>query len=328
MQCSPLLAHGLALGLVASVVPAASAGIGDFVSQVEPAYRGAPAARYDGYDVFTQAAFLPNFADLPGSCAGTDLVQLDPAAILTSSGNIYSFATVTAYVVTLPADDVLLEVSVQTRSLANVLDSGSFLLVGSDGFGHPQALSPSAVIALSGDPGEFQCVWDAAALAGLDLSAAHLEFAASGASCSTDVVLVDYRTARPPLEADVEAISVSLGGTQHLDLDAGTDRAGAPYLVLGSASGTAPGIPLDNVVLPLGFDAYTTLTLTSANNGPFQGTFGLLDACGRATAQIVVPAGTDGTLAGLALDHAFLTLDLSSFTVGFASNAAGLSLGS
>ena len=280
----------LPLVLVAS--PVAHAGITDFVTQVTPSFRGAPGARYDGYDVLTQAAILPNFADLPGSCAGSSLTQLDPAAILTSSGNIYSFGTVTDWVLDLPDADVIAEMSIQTRSLGNPLDPASFLLEGTDANGNAISLPATQINALSGTPGEDQMVWDAASLAGLGLTDARVTFNASGPSCSTDVIVVDYMTDRDALETDVDTISVAGGGTQTFDIDGGADSAGDFYFVLGSLTGTAPGLPLGGVTIPLLPDAYTDLTLGSANTGPFANTFGNLDACGRASASFSLPAGS------------------------------------
>lgn len=313
--------------LLLALAPAALADNDAFTSQVTPSFRGEPGARYDGYDAFTQASILPNFADLAGSCAGSTITQLDPAAILTSTGNIYSFATVTDFVLELADGDVLGELVLQTRSLGNVLDPGSFALLGTDSLGNPVSLAPASVVTLSTTmPGEVQLVWDAIQLGGLGLSDASVTFNASGESCSLDVVLVDYRVDRLPLETDTETISVAAGGTQNLDLDAGADRAGDLYLVLGSASGTAPGFAVGGVVLPLVADGYTDFTLASANAGVFSGTFGNLDGCGRATASIVLPGGSDAALAGLALNHAFLTIDTGTFAPDFASNASPLNL--
>ncbi|QDU67214.1 hypothetical protein [Engelhardtia mirabilis] len=116
-------------------------------------------------------------------------------------------------------------------------------------------------------------------------------------------------------------------GRQDLVLDAGQAHAGELYLVLGSVTGTAPGINLDGQVLPLVFDAWTAFTLSSPNSGPLQSTFGVLDSQGRALAAIQLAAPLDGALAGLTLHHAFVTLGTVPLpTVTFASEAAPLSL--
>ena len=68
---------------------------------------------------------------------------------------------------------------------------------------------------------------------------------------------------RPGLEADLDAVSLQSGGTQSLSLHGGLGQGGKTYLLLGSLSGTAPGIPVDAVVLPLNLDAYLQLTCSS-----------------------------------------------------------------
>jgi glucose/arabinose dehydrogenase len=130
----------------------------------------------------------------------------------------------------------------------------------------------------------------------------------------------------PPLVADWGSLSVSDGGQQTLSLDAGASQAGAIYLVLGSASGTVPGLIVDGLNLPLNADVYLTLSLTTANLPPFLGTLGFLDGSGAGEAAIALPAGALGPGAvGLQLNHAFLTLS-GGGTAAFTSNATSLTL--
>lgn len=302
---------------------AATAGVDDFTTATEPAFRGEPGARFDGYDVFTQAAFLPNFPELPGSCAGTALTQLDPAGILTSSGAIYSFGTVVSFELDFPDADELAELVIQTRTLelGVPLAASSFQLTGVDASGTPVSVAPTGVNSLSPLDGELEVVWDADTLAGLALTDAQVTFFASDISCAIDVVLVDYRVARAALETDAGTVSVGLGGTQSFDLDAGSDRAGDLYFVLGSATGTA-GIPFGTTSVPLTLDGYTSFTLSFANSGTLAGTFGNLDPCGFGSASLNLPAGSNPNLAGLTFFHAFVTLDAETLMTDFASNAA------
>ncbi|MFQ5505597.1 MAG: FG-GAP-like repeat-containing protein, partial [Planctomycetota bacterium] len=109
------------------------------------------------------------------------------------------------------------------------------------------------------------------------------------------------------LRARQDSLSISGGGIQLLSLDAGPGQAGNPYLVLGSMTGTHPGIRLGPVILPLHLDAYTFLTLRMPNIPPFLRTLGLLDASGKAQAAFVMPRGLPPSLAGLELNHAFVT---------------------
>jgi choice-of-anchor B domain-containing protein len=111
------------------------------------------------------------------------------------------------------------------------------------------------------------------------------------------------------LSAVIPGISLSLGGEQMLRLDAGREHAGKPYLLLGSVSGTAPGISLPGLVVPLHLDAYTHFGLVSPNTPPLAHSQGLLDGDGRAAATFSLPPGTDPGLAGLTIHHAFLVFD-------------------
>ena len=104
------------------------------------------------------------------------------------------------------------------------------------------------------------------------------------------------------------------------DLIAGSDHAGDLYLVLGSGSGTTPGLTFNGLNLPLNFDGWFTTTISSANSFPFTQTFGTLDANGRSGAAFTLPAGLT-FLVGLHLDHAFLNFDPVTFQVTRASNA-------
>ncbi|QDU68661.1 kelch repeat-containing protein [Engelhardtia mirabilis] len=105
--------------------------------------------------------------------------------------------------------------------------------------------------------------------------------------------------------AEPTELSVATGGTQDLWLALGSEYAGSPYLVLGSSSGTSPGLPLAaGVVLPLVPDGYTTWTLGQANGAVFDDTLGTLSSFGGAHGAIVLPGGLPPTLAGTSLHHA------------------------
>lgn len=131
----------------------------------------------------------------------------------------------------------------------------------------------------------------------------------------------------PPLLAgDPSAISLSAGGSQTLALDAGPSFAGAPYLLLGSFSGSEPGLPLGSVTLPLNVDAYLLVTLQHANQPPLSNSAGRLDAEGRATASFGLPPATDASLAGLLLHHAFGILGEGPEPLVAASNPVAVSL--
>ncbi|QDU65388.1 hypothetical protein [Engelhardtia mirabilis] len=142
---------------------------------------------------------------------------------------------------------------------------------------------------------------------------------------SPDTKIIYYHG--PRMDADQPAVSLVSGGVQSLALNAGpTVGPGLAYIVLGSATATAPGLELSGVHIPLAVDAYTNFTLTSANQGPLVGTLGVLDGAGRGTAQISIPAATDPGLAGTTLYHSMLLLDLPAGALLSASEAVALTL--
>ncbi|QDU65878.1 hypothetical protein [Engelhardtia mirabilis] len=130
-----------------------------------------------------------------------------------------------------------------------------------------------------------------------------------------------------PLFACPDSISVASGGRQDLFVDGGAASAGLIYLVLGSASGTSPGIPLGGFLLPLVADGYFQLTLSEPSSGPLAGTLGVLDGSGFATAGVQVPAGLSPALVGVQLSHAACVLDPAGPpVVTLVSDAASLQL--
>lgn len=129
-----------------------------------------------------------------------------------------------------------------------------------------------------------------------------------------------------PLTASPGSISLSAGGSQEFDLVGGTQRAGFLYLISGSVTGTSPGTPVDGVVLPLVVDGYTLSLLTSFGGLPIPQALGFLDGEGRATAAMILPAGTDPSLAGVTGYHAFVTLNPLVLVAEFASNAVEVEL--
>ncbi len=127
------------------------------------------------------------------------------------------------------------------------------------------------------------------------------------------------------LASGVSELSVASGGVQTMDLHTGYALAGESYLVLGSATGTAPSLTLaPGIALPLVFDAYTLAMLNDPNGSLWDNTFGALDAQGRAQAQFYLPSFGPANWAGIQLQHAFVVFEGS--TAQFASNSLGLSL--
>jgi hypothetical protein len=109
------------------------------------------------------------------------------------------------------------------------------------------------------------------------------------------------------LSADGRVISAASGGSIGFALR-NPAKANAPYLLLGSASGTTPGFllpaPPGNVRMPLNFDGLTA-TILSAPVGPFfNGFVGRLDANGGGAATLALPA-LPAALVGATLHFAF-----------------------
>lgn len=129
-----------------------------------------------------------------------------------------------------------------------------------------------------------------------------------------------------PLAAAEHEISLAAGGAQHWSLDGGAGQAAFVYGILGTASGTSPGLQVGALHVPLNVDDYTAFSAGSANAAPFFDTVGALDGVGRAQARFEIPPGLPASLAGLKLHHAFLSIDLSTGAIALVSNAVPLTL--
>ncbi|QDU69690.1 FG-GAP repeat protein [Engelhardtia mirabilis] len=122
------------------------------------------------------------------------------------------------------------------------------------------------------------------------------------------------------LAASAASISIAAGGTVDFALGAGATHAAELYVLLGSLSGTAPGLPVDGLVLPLNVDGYLLQTL--GGGGPLVAGIGLLDGAGAGSASLTIPAGALPTaLAGATVHHAFAAFDLAASQVTLTSNA-------
>jgi len=126
------------------------------------------------------------------------------------------------------------------------------------------------------------------------------------------------------LSASASSVSLSAGGVVNFTLDGGAASASQLYLLLGSASGTAPGVAVDGLTLDLVFDAYLSYTLTHANTAPYANTLGALDGVGMGSASLTVPPASDPSLAGAVVNHAFLVLNGGVVTL--TSNPTSLTL--
>ncbi len=115
----------------------------------------------------------------------------------------------------------------------------------------------------------------------------HQDHAVLGADVSI------YSGVKLPLSADCHSISLTAGGSQILNLDAGAEQQMQEYWILGYATD------------PLRPDAYTDFTISLANTETFLNSRGRLDAKGRAQATINISVMRQPSLWGLRLWHAY-----------------------
>lgn len=124
------------------------------------------------------------------------------------------------------------------------------------------------------------------------------------------------------LSVNVATASIAGLGSQVMSLDAGEANAGRSYYIVGSITGTVPGITLaSGLHVPLNFGPYFQLLVDFPNTIIFPQT-GVLNASGQATASFTVPPGTPTSLIGVTFQHAFLLLNPRDFV----SNVTDLTL--
>ena len=94
-----------------------------------------------------------------------------------------------------------------------------------------------------------------------------------------------------PLHAGFDEVQASSGAVIPLSVHEPT-APNSPYLLVGSISGTSPGIPVGDVLLPLHLDDFVYLTVEFAGDASiFPGTRGLLDDAGHAEAGVIAKKG-------------------------------------
>lgn len=197
-------------------------------------------------------------------------------------------------------------------------DGGAYLYVREAGVWVPWAhLDPLGTQGVPQNPSGFGM---AVAMADGRAVAAHPLYDHPGFDRGAAVAFEIPMPGGPSLIGDAREASLSLGGTQELGLFAGSSHAGELHFLLGSSSGTAPGLPLGGLVLPLNPDPYFSLTLAMPGVPPVVHSFAALDAAGASWARFELPPGTSPALAGVTVHHAFLAID-GVPSVTFTSNA-------
>lgn len=115
----------------------------------------------------------------------------------------------------------------------------------------------------------------------------------------------------PPLMADTYALSVAAGGVQTFALT--TANPGDLYMLLGTTSGTTPGMAAGPFTLPLNQDVYFMHTLIEPNKTPLTNSYSTFNpgpgAVGVATATFTLQPAYDPALIGLTAHHAYVVMD-------------------
>lgn len=119
------------------------------------------------------------------------------------------------------------------------------------------------------------------------------------------------------LKSSASSISAAAGGTIDFDLVGPDEDPAADYLLLCSASGTDPGLPIGKVVLPLNWDDVLVASVYYANGPNFIQTDGTLDLDGKADAQFHVDPDDLTPLVGWDLAFAYLTNSPVTFVSNF-----------
>jgi hypothetical protein len=168
-----------------------------------------------------------------------------------------------------------------------------------------------------------------------DPSTFSAKFALVGLEISGDELFIGHASQNPgrvlfhdlgSLYHAVRSIDLSTGGAQSLLLRAGPSHAGEIFVLLGSASGTSPGVDIGVGTLPLAVDAYTSKLLETAGGALVTPWLGVLDADGHATTQFALPSASSPSFAGLTLHHAFVAFDPTTLAPTHVSNAVAVSL--
>ncbi len=145
----------------------------------------------------------------------------------------------------------------------------------------------------------------------------------NGASAG-DVRIVSSRSLA--LSSDRHLVSISAGEVQQLSLDVDPSFKNQSYFVLGSITGTKPGVVFGGFTLPLARDRYFEYLRGPLTNCPLKSSRGSLDANGHAAASFdssILPGSI--SFAGQTFYHAFVVANASGHPL-FASNAVPVTI--
>lgn len=108
----------------------------------------------------------------------------------------------------------------------------------------------------------------------------------------------------PELIASPASVCLASGGSVDLWTSLAPQAQLDLYLVLGSLSGFAQGVPLESLGVPIVPDAWTNYTRVAPNQPPLADTFGILDALGGSAARPDLTPGLPAALSALTAYHA------------------------
>jgi len=157
----------------------------------------------------------------------------------------------------------------------------------------------------------------------VDADELNVKFLRSTGAVTDEFTIRSYEA--DSLVGDTATIPLVAGGTQNLTLDAGPAEANRTYWLLGSITGTAPGLPTPQGPLPLNYDAWMAFSIAAPNSSIFGNSLAALDASGQASASVSLRGGHSPASAGLKLYHAYAVFDTSN-NVTFVSNAFPVTL--
>jgi hypothetical protein len=104
-------------------------------------------------------------------------------------------------------------------------------------------------------------------------------------------------------------LSAAPGGSFNLCLAAGPSNAGRLYTLIGTASGTSPGILFNGIPIPINPDPITFVSISNPNNGLFVNFHHPLNAFGNGSAFLDVAPGLATPIVGMPLSLLYVLLN-------------------
>ena len=126
------------------------------------------------------------------------------------------------------------------------------------------------------------------------------------------------------LQASEDTLTAGTGGKVDFDLNATADYANRLYLILGSVSGTEPGLPLSpGVTIPINWDPLTELLINLLSSPALVDFTGNLDGSGKAAAALDSLGPIPPDAVGLVMSFAYACMD---YPFDFASNPVNVEI--